>query len=127
MTGVLRAAQNGRPRRLPMEPRPDEIARRRFRWRLFGAHRGEVRHALLEMAAALDRSRTAQTWELLEQRALRRSLGEASTTIRALQQQLMAAKAELMILETARTAALEVLRSGRRTARAIRQSVDSSR
>ena len=99
---------------------------RRFPWRLFGAHRGEVREALLEIAAALDRSRTAHTRELLEHRALRKSLGETSARIQELQRQLIAAKAELMIMETAGTAALEVLRSARTAAQAIRRSVDLS-
>lgn len=126
MTGMLRAAQNGRPPRLRMEPRPDEIATRRFPWRLVGAHRGEVRDALLEIAAALDRSRTAHTRELLEHRALQKALGEASATIQELRQQLRTAAAQLMIMETAGTDALEVLRSARTAARAIRHSVDAA-
>lgn len=123
---MLSATPNGAPRWLRMEPRPDEIATRRFPWRLLGADRGEVRQVLLEVAAALDRSRTAHTRELLERRALRKSLEETSARIQELRRQLNAAKAKLMVMETAGTAALEVLRSARAAAQAIRRSVDPS-
>jgi hypothetical protein len=123
--GLPTAGRNGHPGRLQTEPRPDQIALRRFSWKLLGAHPAEVRRALLESAAALDRSRAAHAQALLDCRALERSLGEASTTIQELQRHLTAAKAELIIMETAGTAALEVLRSARATAQAIRRSVDA--
>ncbi len=78
-----------------IEPRPEEIAALRFSRRLFGVHPGEVRGALLEIAAALDRSQSVLAGEILERRALERSLEAASNTIQKLQQQLMAAQVEI--------------------------------
>src|SRR5262245_44635094 len=91
---MLTAEQTGH-QQFQMEPRPEEIATRRFSRRLFGIHPGEVRGTLLEIAAALDRSQSALAREILERRALERSLEAASTTIQELQQQVMTAKAEL--------------------------------
>jgi hypothetical protein len=61
---------------------------------------------------------------MLEQHALEKSLQAASAAIQDLQQQLRAAKAALMILQTAGATALEVLRAARMAARALRRSVD---
>ena len=120
------AERDGYPGRLQTDPRPDEIAMRRFPWKLFGARPAEVRRALLEIAATLDRSRAAHIQAILECRALERSLGPAMTIILELQEQLRTAKMELTIMETAGTAALDVLRGARATAQAIKRSVDSS-
>lgn len=94
VSGKSPAKQNGQ-QELQMDPRPDEIARFRFSRRFFGAHPGEVQRALLEVAATLDRSQVALARETLERRTLEKSLEAASTTVRALQQQLMAARTEL--------------------------------
>ncbi len=91
---MLTAKQTGH-QQSQMEPRPEEIATRRFSRKFFGVHPGEVRGALLEVAAALDRSQSALAHEISERRALERSLEAASVTIQELQQQVMTAKAEL--------------------------------
>lgn len=92
--GRLALEQNGQ-HQPPIEPRPDEIARFRFPRKLFGAHPGEVQRVLLEIAATLDRTHAALAREVLERRTLEKSLEAASTTVQDLQQQLLAAKAEL--------------------------------
>ncbi len=168
MTRMAMAERGTPPQRLQMEPRPDEIATLRFSRKFFGVHPGEVRRALLEIAAALDRNRAAHTREMLEYLALEKSLGAATSTIQDLQQQLMAAKAELRacqdrermltrelltgqgvqqrlgqvaetqpkdiviaaqhmantIMQTARTAALDVLHSARTAAQTMKRATD---
>lgn len=79
---------------------------------------------MLEFAAAVERSRAAHSHEILQHRELERALEDASSTIEELQQQLRAAKAELMTMETASMAALDVLRSARGAAQTIRRSID---
>ena len=160
---AMMMADPNSPRQPQTGPRPDEIAALRFSWKFFGAHPGEVRRALSEVAAALDRTRAALAQQILENRTLERSLQSASTTIQDLRQELLATKSELSasrdreralerellaaegsetttrpdeimefaqqtasaIILTARTVSLEVLRSARRAARAVRQSVDT--
>jgi hypothetical protein len=119
------AGPNQGQRPLQPDPRPDEIATRRFSRTLWGPAPGEVRRELLAIAAALDRSRAEHTRELLGRRALEGSLEAASTMIQDLHRALRAAKAELMLMEAAGAAALEVLRSARAAARAIRRSVEA--
>lgn len=92
--GRLAPEPTGHPQP-PVEPRPDEIARFRFSRKLFGAHPGEVQRVLLEIGATLDRTHVALAREVLERRTLQKSLEAASTTVQDLQQQLLAAKAEL--------------------------------
>lgn len=94
VNGTPPPEQSGQPQP-PGGPRPEELAMRRFSRRLWGVHPGEVRDALIEIAAALDRSQSALAREVLQRRALERSLETASATIQELQQQLIAAKAEL--------------------------------
>jgi hypothetical protein len=121
---MLPAGRDGKQRPRRISPRPDEIATRRFSRKLWGAHPRQVQRELLELAAALERSRAAQAREMLEQHALEKSVQATSAAIQDLQQQLSAARGELMILQTAGAAALDVLRAARMAAQALRRSVD---
>jgi hypothetical protein len=76
-------------------PRPDEIAAHRFSLTFLGAHPGEVRRSLLELGAALDRTRRALTRESLEVSALGKALEPAGREIEELRAELIAARAEL--------------------------------